>query len=179
MSLIAQICNSRGPAKDRPHCIHSRCMQHISLVLKMISVQQKAQCVLWHAKFESYWAVQQEFRRVYQQEPPSKPAILYWVKQFTNTGSLLRKKGSGRPRVSNERVGQIAEKFDRSPKTSVHIASLQLGVSKSAVHRVVRRRLHLYPYIPQLRHALQPTYAPNRFAWATEMLDMIDNDPDF
>jgi hypothetical protein len=54
--------------------------------------------------------------------------MLYDIKQFQETGSVLHRKGAGRPSTSYEDVDRIQEAFSRSPRKSTRQASLQLGV---------------------------------------------------
>jgi hypothetical protein len=70
--------------------------------VKMLPVKRKVQCVLWLAKFESVSRVRREYRRVLNEEPPHENNISRWDEQLKETGSLLYKKRSGRPSVSDE-----------------------------------------------------------------------------
>ena len=89
--------------------------------------------MLWHTQFGSYLVVQNEYRRFYGVEPPTKQSIHYWTKQFKEAGSLLRRKCSGRPCTTQQNVDQIREKFERSPKTSTSRAGIQQGICQSTV----------------------------------------------
>ncbi|PSN39636.1 hypothetical protein C0J52_27942, partial [Blattella germanica] len=51
--------------------------------------------------------------------------------KLRTTGSLLRVKSPGKPRISDEKVDRIREAFQRSPCKSVHAASLQLQIPRS------------------------------------------------
>ena len=111
----------------------------------MRSIQQKAQCVLWHAKFGSCYAVCREYRLLYGEVPPSRQLIEYWVKQFRETGSLEHRSGAGRPPLTAQKIEDIRQKYERSPKTSTRRASLQLQVSHMTVHNVLRKLLNFFP----------------------------------
>jgi hypothetical protein len=87
---------------------------------KMATVRRKVQCILWLAKFESVTQVRREYRHVYNEEPPHENSIRRWDRQLKETGSILDKKGSGRPSVSDESVENIRSSFTHSPKKSVH-----------------------------------------------------------
>jgi hypothetical protein len=71
---------------------------------KMATVQKKVQCVLWLAKFESVTQVRREYRYVFNEEPPHQSNIPRWERQLKETGSLLDKRRSGSPSVSDESV---------------------------------------------------------------------------
>ena len=88
-------------------------------------------------------------------------------------------KRPGRPGPSDELVALVKQKYDNSPKTSTRNTALSLGTSHMSVHRIVRKRLHRYPYKIQLLHPLKPEDKPKRMDWAVEMLDCIDNDSEF
>ena len=63
---------------------------------------------------------------------------------------MLQQNGAGRPSVSEADVSAIQETFTRSPSKSVCRASLQLGIPKSTVHKVLHKRLKLTAYILQI-----------------------------
>ena len=47
------------------------------------------------------------------------------------------------------------------------------------VHRIIRTRLHRYPYKIQMLHGLKDSDKPKRKAWAMHMLDGVYQDIDF
>ncbi|PSN58452.1 hypothetical protein C0J52_00820 [Blattella germanica] len=53
-----------------------------------------------------------------------------WYNQLLETGSLLRKKGSGKKPAPAARV-DVMEAFQRSPRKSIRRASLALGILKT------------------------------------------------
>jgi hypothetical protein len=55
------------------------------------------------------------------------------LKQFEGTGSVLHRKGHGRPSTSQEDVDRIQEGFSRSPQKSTRRISLQLGIPQKTV----------------------------------------------
>ena len=111
----------------------------------------KAQTVLWYAQFKSFKKVQDAFRELYGQEPPSKPSISNWTKTFKETGTVAHRKRTGMPPISAMKIEEIRQKFERSPKSSIRKACLQLGVSQSSVANVCRKNLHLFPMLVILR----------------------------
>jgi hypothetical protein len=65
----------------------------------------------------SVWnKTQRRYRTQYGKDPPSGNAIRRWLKQFQETGSVLHRKGAGRPSTSQEDVDRIQEAFSRSPQ---------------------------------------------------------------
>jgi transposase len=86
--------------------------------LKMATVKEKAMCVLWFFKTKSVIKMQRRYRTQSGKDPPSDNAIPRWLKQFQETGSVLHRKGEGRPCTSQEDVDLIQEALSRSPEKS-------------------------------------------------------------
>ncbi|GBO06942.1 hypothetical protein AVEN_148103-1 [Araneus ventricosus] len=82
----------------------------------MATVQEKAMCVLWFFETKSVITTQRRFRTTYKKDPPSDNSIRRWLTQ--ETGSVLHRKGAGRPSTSQENVDRIQETFTRSPRKS-------------------------------------------------------------
>ena len=81
--------------------------------------QQRAQCVLWYAKFESVKRVQREFRREYGvRNVPKCDSIMLWYRTFAETGFMLKEHASGRSR-NPVREEAISEAMTRSPTKSL------------------------------------------------------------
>ena len=78
------------------------------------------------------------------------------MNKFKETGSVLIGKTTGSPRVSDERVEQEQDAFVRSPSKSIRVASRQVNMPISTVHKVLRKRLHLYAYKLQLLQDIKP-----------------------
>lgn len=143
------------------------------------SVQEKAQCVVWLSQTNSGTQVQRNFRTKFNKAPPSRTTIHAWQKKFLQTGSVLQKKGAGRPRTTAEDVQRVNEAFSERPQMSIRKAGRQLQLPKSTVHKVLRKRLKLFPYKLQLVQALKPDDKTKRMAFAEDILDRIADDPTF
>jgi transposase len=94
----------------------------------MASVQEKALCVLWFFETKSVIKMQRHYRTQYGKDSPSDNAIRRWLKQFQETGSVLHRKGAGRPSTLPEDFDRIQEAFSRSPEKSTRRASLQFNI---------------------------------------------------
>jgi hypothetical protein len=68
------------------------------------------------------------------------------MEQLENTGCLRKGKSTGRPHVSEDNVQRISVCFQRGPKKSTTHASRELGLPRTTVWRVLRRRLIMKPY---------------------------------
>ena len=145
----------------------------------MWTVQRKVQCVLWLAKFESVTCVQREYHRVYREQLSHRNNINWWDKQLKETGSLLNKKCSGRPSVSDESVEAIRNSYLRSTEKLVSTCAQELGLKKTTGHKILKKGLCFTGYRLHLLHAIHPTDRPKRFDFATQMLDEIDNAEQF
>ena len=75
--------------------------------LKMANPQEKAMCVGRFFETKSVITVQRNYRRKYGKDPSSDASIRAWHNKFLETGSVLDRPRSGRPRVSDETVENI------------------------------------------------------------------------
>ncbi|GBN99907.1 hypothetical protein AVEN_50830-1, partial [Araneus ventricosus] len=70
---------------------------------KISNVQQKVR--LWFHESKPIITVQRIIRLKYgKYRPPSKTSIKRWYEQFKGTGNVYRRKGAGRPSISEEVV---------------------------------------------------------------------------
>jgi len=145
----------------------------------MLTIQQKAQCVLWYHEMKSPTAVQRKFRSEFGEDPPHTNSIKRWFKKFMETGSILDGKRSGRPSIDEETVDAVRVAFHRSPRKSIRIASNELAIPRSTVHKVLHKRLRLHTYKLQIVQALKADDRPRRAAFAEEMLQRIEDDNDY
>ena len=73
----------------------------------MLTIQQKAQCVLRYHKLKSPTSVQRKFRNEFGQDPPHTNSIRRWFKNLMETSSILDRKRLGRPSIDEETVDAI------------------------------------------------------------------------
>lgn len=140
---------------------------------------EKAQCVLWLAEMKSPISVRRRFRREFNKDPPHVNAIRRWSQQFTATGSVSKRKSTGRPRISEETVEHVSQSCSHSPKKSLTRRSLELDIPRATVHKIMHKRLRLYPYKIQLLHEIKPDDQPKRTEFAALMLQKAEEDPTF
>ncbi|KAJ4441412.1 hypothetical protein ANN_11267 [Periplaneta americana] len=114
------------------------------------TVQQKVKCCYW-LKFP--FAVQRRFRQENDAKAPERQTIVKWYNQLLETGSVSRKKGSGKKAVSAVKV-EDNQAFQRNPRKSIRRASSELGIPKSTVH-IVHKILRIGAYKIQLVQKLQ------------------------
>ena len=145
----------------------------------MLTIPQKAQCVLWYHKFKSPTAVQRKFRNEFGHNPPHTNSIKRWFKNLMETGNILDLKRSGRPSIDEETVYAVRVAFHRSPRKSICVASNELAVPRSTVYKVLHKQFRLHAYKLQMVQALKPDDNPRRAAFAEEILPRIDDDNDY
>ena len=94
------------------------------------------------------------------------------------TGSVLQRKGAGRPQISEE-IESVRVTYTRSPRKSIRGASTQFQIPRSTIHKVLHRNLRLYAYKVQLLQALKSEDKLRRKEFAVTMPDRLDSDPGF
>ena len=77
----------------------------------MLTIQQKAQCVLWYHKLKSPTALQCKFRNEFGQDPPQINSIKRWFKNFMKISSILDYKRLDRPSIDEETVDAVCVAF--------------------------------------------------------------------
>ena len=115
-----------------------------SPIVKMWLVDEKVFCVMQLLRGTSYRSIKYAFKKRFSMKTPDVRSVERWRMSFLARGTLLRKKGSGRPRVSLEIVQSVRDFFDAHPETSLQRASNTLEVPRSTVHKV----LHEQKYRP-------------------------------
>ena len=90
--------------------------------------QEKAQCVVWLAETKSVKVMPRDYRPQYGKELLSKQTIREWLEKFLEIGSVQLRPECGRPSVSDERVEQVCESFQRNPRKSLQHASRELNL---------------------------------------------------
>ena len=152
--------------------------------MSQVNDQLKAQCVLWMHELKSPTAVIRKLRYVKGMKSglPSRSTIRFWYKNFQETGNFKGKsKNKKGPKkvVTEETVHTLSNLYKDNPRTPVRVAAREVPISKSTVHRVIRRRLKLYPYKIQLTQALKPADYPKREEFARTLLARLGEDPTY
>jgi len=96
---------------------------------------------------DSYVAAQREFRKEFgihrYSKVPSAHALKTWVNKFEETGSTVKKKGSGFKTVRTpQNIDAVRASFEQSPYRSAVRHSNKLGLSESSVRRILHLDLH-------------------------------------
>lgn len=145
----------------------------------MATSQQKARCVMWFYETKSPKVVQRRFLTHFGRPTPDVKTIKKWYDKFNESGSVGDRPRPGRPKVNDNIIEEVRQAYERSPCKSVRKASSELDIPKSTMHKILRKRLFLYPYKLQMVHALRQDDRRLRVAFAEEMLRRIDDDDDY
>ena len=95
--------------------------------------REKAFCVMEYARSQKNKTVQHAFVREFSKQSPTAMQIWTWLKKFKEDGCLCRRKGSGRPKSSEERVMHVGEKILQSPKKSLRRTSLSNQIPPATI----------------------------------------------
>lgn len=99
-------------------------------------------------------------------------SIRRFVQLFRETGSVDRKKGSGRPSIrSEENVEAVRQLVEERPQLSVRHLHQELDLSYGTCRRILRHDLHLYPYRLQATHEILPVDKPKRQEFCQRFID--------
>ena len=84
------------------------------------------------------------------------------------TGCIFDRKRSGRPSIDDVDAVRVA--FHRSPRKSIRVASNELAIHRSTVHKVLHKRLRLHACKLQIVQALKLDDHPRPAAFAEGIL---------
>lgn len=87
---------------------------------------------------------------------PTKHAIRTWVESFEQTGSVGKRKSSGRPRSARipENVKTVKTSMQRSSQRSVRKVAAAVTVNRRSIQRILRE-LKFHPYKLQVVQELK------------------------
>ena len=143
------------------------------------SVQEKVECVTWYNETKSITQTQRNYRGKHQRAPPSRNSILRWVQNFQDRGTVEIQSRSGRPSMTSEDEERVSNYFNRHPRTSLRAAESHLGLPRSSIQRILRNRLHLFPYRLHIVQALKERDYEARTEFANWCLQNVESDESF
>jgi hypothetical protein len=103
------------------------------------------------AKLESLSMVRKRFRVEFKMSPflvPKDYAFLRVIKRFKMTGSVVPAKPKGRSSevLNEENCGRVLDMVAEDHSVSIRQMVMELDLTKTTVWRILRQKLHLYPY---------------------------------
>lgn len=103
--------------------------------------------------------------------------LLHSVELFRETGSVLRKEGSGRPRKRTvEAIEHVRQIIDEAPRTSVRRLAQQVELAPSTCQTILKKDLHMYPYHMLAVQQLHETDYPQRVTYCRWFLNALNED---
>ena len=69
------------------------------------------------------------------------------------TGSILDRERSGTLSIGGETINAVRVAFHRNPRKSIRVASNELAIPRSTVHKVLHKRLRLHACKLQIQKA--------------------------
>lgn len=133
--------------------------------------------VLKHDQRLSVTTVQREFRRLFRRnDVPTHQDILRWYRhrQFTATGSLLKRKSYDRQRLPPEITDVFRQRYELNKQQSVRSAGL-LGLPKLTVQNLLRKHYELKPYRQQLLQKLNQEAYENPKVFCNELNNFLED----
>ncbi|CAK9817074.1 Transposable element Tc3 transposase [Anthophora quadrimaculata] len=112
---------------------------------------------------------------------PNQSSIQRLVKKFEETGCVVDKPKSGRPKTvrTNENIAAVCESVKNEPTTSISRRSQELGISYGSVWRILHADLHLPAYRIQLTQELKEKDHLQRRNFASWIIEQRTTDPLF
>jgi len=136
---------------------------------------------------ENYWfhqrspsTVVNEYSKQFgKKNAPTPQTVLNIVKKFHDNGTVLDlRKGKAGPKVTQnteENAERVSDYFDENPTTSTRRASVELGIPRSTLRRIIKSKLKLYPYKIQVFQELSEFDMERRVEFANHLLAQIES----
>lgn len=145
----------------------------------MFTKTEKARCVLLFNESKSITHTQRRFRNIFEKNPPTRNSIMSWVSQFTETGTLERKKRhiqNAQDILLND-ILQIREILERNNnKISIRKIAQPLHMSKSKVHKLLKI-IKFKAYKIQTFQKIENHAIEKRLFMCETLLDLLRNQP--
>ena len=128
-------------------------------------------------EFKSVVIVRRKFRSKYphcRNNIPSRKVIRILYSCFTriNKGNVHRQ----RPPVGPLIIETINKFYQENPSTSIRQVAQHVIICKTSVHKVVRKKIKLYPYKIQIVQSQEDPDYEKRESFARTKLDLINPD---
>ena len=150
--------------------------------MEKFSTVQRTQIVKFYSQNQgSIIQTQRAYRRHFNvRDAPSKNAIKGMVKRFEDQGAVSNLPRYGRPKAvcTNENKERIRENVEENPTTSTRKRSLELGISRTSLKRVLKS-LNFCPYKLQLILKLKTHDFQPRLQYAVRLRKLAENEPNF
>lgn len=146
-------------------------------------MEERVTIVKTHYKYgESFVETVRKLRGTFgRRNAPREATVRRLVQKFEQTGSVVDNKRIGRPRTSRsaENIAAVSDSVIECPKTSIRRRSLELGISRSTMQRILTNDMHLHPFKIQLTQELKPNDHLKRRVFVDWVLENQQVDGDF
>lgn len=111
-------------------------------------------------------------------DAPSKSLIRYWVARFRASGSVVPARHQGPvPSVSTEEnMQRVSDSIMQNPRMSLRARSSALGIARSTLHEIIKKKLKFHPYKIQIIQKLNENDYQTRLTYAERMLATFSTD---
>jgi hypothetical protein len=104
--------------------------------------------------FEEFQQKFPDFQGAYQQLAQK---VYKCVNIFLETGSVLRKKGSGQPtKRTAENIDEVEQRIAETPNKSIRRLTQETNLSVGTVHLIIKKDLPFFPYHVSVVHEIKP-----------------------
>ena len=111
-----------------------------------LTPQEKARIVAEYIRNQSVTRTQRWVRTLMRKEIPARNNINQWHTRFMESAYISHIGGYGRPRTSEQTVGQVRSMIQDQPQLSIREAASTLDISTATVHCTLRKCLLMYQY---------------------------------
>lgn len=146
------------------------------------TVQERVNLVLLYAECSyNYQSFGRKVRETNGSRLPRKSLVDIWLKKLRDTGSVENapkvRRNTVRTAENIELVQNRVEEHDG--KVSIRNMSNEFGMSYSAIQKILKKDLKLYPYKAQTVQELYSNDYPKRQNFALQMMGIRVEDPNF
>jgi hypothetical protein len=97
------------------------------------------------------------------------------VNMFLETGSVLRKKGSGQPtKRTAQNIEEVKQKIAESPNKSIRRLAQETNLSFGTVQLILKKDLQFFPYRVSVVHEIKPLDFPKRVDYCQWFLNHLN-----
>lgn len=130
----------------------------------------------WHESNKGKYDMQlirTKFSQRFDGDPPRGDRIKEWEEKLFTTGSINDKIIHGRPnhRKSDELVQNVEQSVEQSPSLSIRSRAMQLNMTKSTLHNIMKKDLKFKPFRPMTVQYLTPEDKQNRVFQCQALLE--------
>ena len=140
----------------------------------------RCKIAVWQQVYKSVRQTQRLFNREFGiNSAPTRRTIYAIHRKFMETGSVVDARRSGRPRSgrSEENIGVLEEVYALSQRKSIRRAAVELEISRSSIHRMLRKDIKAFPYKLQIVHKLEEEDNDRTVEMCKTLLYYYENDP--